>query len=290
MDDGFAETTREPTIEAVQASLDAVLACTELRLSERNRRFLAFVVSETVAGNAERIKAYSIGVDVFGRDDSFDPTTDPIVRIEATRIRTALAAYYIGPGLGDSIRISIPPGSYVPSFSWSPRSCPISFPPAAAMLPAVTSALPSSGVLASPLHARAVIVIQDHSPRCDPETALRGELFSDALVRFAAIADLRVHLVPSSDRSAALAAIQRIFSSPADAFSLDVAVRPLLGQRRYSWRFSDLSTGEILLADHSDQDIAAPPCLDVIDGIAKKIAERAAAIAVRTTRQASAAP
>lgn len=278
MDEGFADLAREPSVDAVQASLDAILACSELRLSERNRRFLSFVVSETVAGNAERIKAYTIGVDVFGRDDSFDPATDPIVRIEATRLRTALAAYYGGPGAGELIRISIPPGSYVPAFSWA--ACPTA-PPPALLSRSVGSARP----LTPALQTGAIVVIQDQSLQIDPETGLQGELFSDALVQLFTETGFKVHVVPSSDRRAALAAVHRIFSSPEDAFSLDIAVRPMVGQRRYSWRLSDLSTGEILFADHSDQDIAKTPCLDVIDGIAREVARRAATIAVEAASQ-----
>src|SRR4029079_5385145 len=68
-------------------------------------------------GRGSRIKAYVIGVDVFGRPDDFNPNLDPIVRIEATRLRSALSAYYaVAPR--EPIRIVMKPGSYVPSFEW----------------------------------------------------------------------------------------------------------------------------------------------------------------------------
>jgi hypothetical protein len=275
-EDGVAETATGPTADAIWASLEAILAWSDLRLSERNRRFLAFVVSETVAGHAERIKAYTIGVDVFGRDESFDPATDPIVRIEATRIRSALSAYYDGPGMEEPVQISIPPGSYVPAFAWPSKSCP--------------TEVPSSPSSAAVSYQAAVFVIHDHSPQSDVQAALRGELFSEAIIRCLARAGVKVHLVPPSDRSAALDAIRRIYARPERAYSLDIAVRPLTDQRRYSWRLSDLSTGEVLAVDFSDHNTAARPCLELIDGLAEHIAETAAVIHAEIDRQERSGP
>ncbi|MFC5066917.1 hypothetical protein [Flaviflagellibacter deserti] len=106
-------------VEAEEAYdvLERLLADDRLRLSERNRRFLRFVVEETLAGRSERIKSYTIAVDVFGRGEAFDGGQDPIVRIEANRIRTALSAYYEGPGASEGIRIELTKGGYVPTFS-----------------------------------------------------------------------------------------------------------------------------------------------------------------------------
>src|SRR3954463_10905312 len=102
-----------------QVVLDALLrvvASREFVNSERKRRFLKFVVEETLAGRADRIKAYSIAVDVFDRDSSFNPIADPVVRIEAGRLRRCLEHYYLGEGAADWIRITIPKGGYVPHF------------------------------------------------------------------------------------------------------------------------------------------------------------------------------
>jgi TolB-like protein/Tfp pilus assembly protein PilF len=74
------------------------------------------VVEETLSGRTERIKAYSVATSVFGRDASFDPQTDPIIRIEASRLRRSLERYYLTAGKHDPVRIEIPKGSYVPTF------------------------------------------------------------------------------------------------------------------------------------------------------------------------------
>src|SRR5690606_28768469 len=95
---------------------ERLLADPGFRASERNRRFLHFVIDEALAGRGDRIKSYIIAVEVFGRSVDFDAETDPIVRIEATRLRAALEAYYSGPGRNEAIRIGLPKGRYVPTF------------------------------------------------------------------------------------------------------------------------------------------------------------------------------
>ena len=108
----------QPGIEpkAVQAQLARILASTDFDASERNRRFLTYIVAEMLAGRGDRIKAYVIGVVVFDRDDSFDAQSDPIVRIEASRLRRSLERYYLLARKGDPIRLEIPKGGYVPVF------------------------------------------------------------------------------------------------------------------------------------------------------------------------------
>src|SRR4051794_25198702 len=103
--------------QVIQDVLQRIVASREFMNSDRKRRFLKFVVQETLAGHAGRIKAYAIALDVFDRDPSFDPAADPVVRIEAGRLRRCLEHYYLGEGAADRIRITIPRGGYVPHFS-----------------------------------------------------------------------------------------------------------------------------------------------------------------------------
>ena len=105
-----------PAPEAIRTQLDSILASPEFQLPERGRAFLRYVVEESLAGRAKRIKAYSIAVEVFGRDEGITPD-DPVVRIEAGRLRRALERYYLVAGQSDPIRIDIPKGSYVPVFA-----------------------------------------------------------------------------------------------------------------------------------------------------------------------------
>jgi TolB-like protein/cytochrome c-type biogenesis protein CcmH/NrfG len=101
---------------AVRDQLERVLSADGFKRSPRMAGFLRFVVSETLAGNADRLKEYVIAVGVFGRDTSFDPNTSAVVRVEASRLRHRLQEYFLGPGCDDPIEIALPPGSYVPGF------------------------------------------------------------------------------------------------------------------------------------------------------------------------------
>lgn len=100
-----------------QAEIDRLLADSRFQSPERNRNFLRFIASEYFEGRAEAIKAYTIAVDVFGRPANFDASVDPIVRIEATRLRAALTQYYEVHGSDTGIRVDLPRGRYVPVFS-----------------------------------------------------------------------------------------------------------------------------------------------------------------------------
>jgi adenylate cyclase len=106
----------KPTPEAIQAQLEQILDSTEFRASDKQRKFLNFVVDETLEDHASQLKGYTIAVTVYGRTEKFDPQVDPIVRVEAGRLRRALEHYYLTAGKNDPVRIKIPKGSYVPAF------------------------------------------------------------------------------------------------------------------------------------------------------------------------------
>lgn len=100
----------------VRQELQRVLASIHFEASDRNRRFLEYVVEETLAGRGGRIKAYNIATEVFGRDVDFDPQLDPVVRMEARRLRGSLERFYLTDGKSSSIMIALPKGCYVPEF------------------------------------------------------------------------------------------------------------------------------------------------------------------------------
>lgn len=105
-----------PPAEQVRDALARVLASEVFARSERARDLLRYLVEQDLAGNGDRLKGFSIAVDVFGRDGSFDPSTDAVVRVQAGRLRDLLDHYYAGPGADEKLRISIPRGSYVPDY------------------------------------------------------------------------------------------------------------------------------------------------------------------------------
>lgn len=105
-----------PSADDVRAALERLLSSARFQASERRRAFLRYIVEETLAGRADRLKGYAIAVTIFGRDETFDPQADPVVRLEARRLRRDLDSYYVDAGSQDAVRISIPKGSYVPRF------------------------------------------------------------------------------------------------------------------------------------------------------------------------------
>ena len=96
--------------------LDRVLASATFRQVDRLKRFLSFVVTETLAGRGDQLKEYVIGVQVFDKDASFDPRADPIVRVQARRLRARLVRYYREEGGSDVVLIELPKGGYTPVF------------------------------------------------------------------------------------------------------------------------------------------------------------------------------
>ena len=103
--------------DQVRAQLDRMLASAAFAGADRSSRFLRFVIDRALDGRREEIKESIIGVEVLGRSPSFDPKTDPIVRVEAGRLRTRLDAYYESEGKADPILIALPKGGYFPEFS-----------------------------------------------------------------------------------------------------------------------------------------------------------------------------
>lgn len=108
--------------EAAREELERVLSDAALQSPPRRRRMLRYVVEETLAGRAGKLNAVPIAQTVFGRDESFDHQSDPVVRIEAHRLRRDLAVYYAGPGSDNPVRISIPKGHYAARFEWAHKA------------------------------------------------------------------------------------------------------------------------------------------------------------------------
>ena len=105
-----------PTNDEAVTALSRVLGSEVFEAAGRAREFLTFIVQETLAGRGDRLKGYSIAVQVFERPADFDAQTDPLVRVEAGRLRRRLAEYYQSQGRDDAVRIELPRGGYTPVF------------------------------------------------------------------------------------------------------------------------------------------------------------------------------
>lgn len=105
----------QPDNRQIIDALNAVLESDKFTAAPQMSAFLRYVVEQAASGNMTRIKAYTVAIDALGKPDSFDPQNDPVVRVLAGRLRAALASYYeANPNV--ELRITMRPGSYVPSF------------------------------------------------------------------------------------------------------------------------------------------------------------------------------
>ncbi len=102
--------------ERVREELNRVLASHEFRSSKRSQDFLRYVVENTLAGHGDLLKERTIGIEVFGRSTSYDPSEDATVRVKAGEVRKRLGLYYADQGAHDPIRLELPSGTYVPEF------------------------------------------------------------------------------------------------------------------------------------------------------------------------------
>jgi hypothetical protein len=103
---------------AIQEQVGRLLADSHFSQSRRFPSFLRYVVEKTLAGQEDALKERTLGVEIFGRRADYDTASDPIVRVTAAEIRKRIAQYYQDPGHESELRVSLPPGSYIPQFHW----------------------------------------------------------------------------------------------------------------------------------------------------------------------------
>src|SRR3989442_3303273 len=125
--------------KSIRQYLDRILASATFQQVDRLKRFISFIVSEAIAGRGDQLKEYVVGVQVFGKESSFDPRTDPIVRVQARRLRARLSRYYQDEGQQDEVIIELPKGGYAPVFKRRDGR--------AAARPSLTTALASSNTI-----------------------------------------------------------------------------------------------------------------------------------------------
>jgi len=102
--------------DLVRQELNRVLSSHEFHSSKRSQDFIRYVVEHTLTGHADLLKERTIGIDVFGRSTSYEPSDDATVRVKAGEVRKRLGLYYAGQGAADPVRIELPAGTYVPEF------------------------------------------------------------------------------------------------------------------------------------------------------------------------------
>src|SRR5579871_1796021 len=111
-----ANDARTPSPAQIRDQLERILGSRAFRGAERPGRFLSFVIAQALAGNS--VKETVLGVEVFGRNPSYDPRLDGVVRVEAVKLRARLREYYATDGAADSLKIDLPKGGYAPAFEF----------------------------------------------------------------------------------------------------------------------------------------------------------------------------
>lgn len=162
---------------AAGEALSRILASPTFQQGDRLKRFLTFIVQEAIAGHRNELKEYVIGVQVFGKEDSFDPRTDPIVRVQARRLRAKLADYYRNEGRGDTLIIDLPKGGYAPVFTRRE--------------PAVAAPKLPAGSMFVSRNTVAILPFADHSRQHDLDYFCQG-VRDEIVHRLASVRTLRV--------------------------------------------------------------------------------------------------
>ena len=108
-----------PSVQEIQDECQRIIKSDEFKRSRRSSELLEYLVNETLSERTQYLKAYTIAVNLFNRDENFDPQTDPLVRVNAVRLRRMIQHYYLTRKDSSNVRIELTKGSYIPSFYYS---------------------------------------------------------------------------------------------------------------------------------------------------------------------------
>jgi hypothetical protein len=120
MIESTAQETESPSFEESWALLERVVGCVQLRRAPRLREFLSYVGRRSLKDGCSQVHEQEIGIEVFGRPNTYDTSVDNIVRANATELRKRIESYFETEGLNETLLMEIPRGSYVPVFKPRP--------------------------------------------------------------------------------------------------------------------------------------------------------------------------
>jgi TolB-like protein len=273
----------QPSSIEIRAALRRILDSPPFDQAERSKAFLKFAVEETLDGRGDRLRGHTIGVEVFDRPEGFDASADPLVRVEAGRLRRRLAEYHAGPGADTPVRISLPRGSYVAEFSYTSSAAAAKRPRlsrpmillaaklAAAVIVAIGGivfglALGSRAERAGPLSATlAEPLLAPNTPTIllsaltnlsnDPELGRYGLGLTEELIL--GLSDLSVTVVTRLNGPEEPLFGGRSPGTVGPTYLLAGSTRGTLKEARISVRLVDASSGEQLWAAAYDQRLAS---------------------------------
>jgi adenylate cyclase len=247
-----------PTIDQIREQLKSIVDAPSFANQNKIRRFLSYIVEQTLAGNARKLKQYSIATEALGRDASFDPELDPIVRLEAGKMRKALEVYYLSEGGADQVRITVPKGGYVPAFSYAEPSFEQLRPTRAG------TTLDQS---------RLLVVAPSPLPESDPCRMIAHSLFEQLTVELARYNDFSVALPEGAEATMQFGTSPYALANEYDARFVVTSGAGQTGNKvRMTIRLHDVRTETIIWTESFDFNFGAETLVETQDRTARRVA------------------
>jgi hypothetical protein len=117
-------------VESARAQVERITQSKAFRNSDVLRHLFTYLADASLAGNADDLKEYTVGVDALGKPASYDPRQESAVRMQVARLRQKLAEYYRTEGLDDAVIVDLPKGGF--KITFEPRAAASFEPPAVA--------------------------------------------------------------------------------------------------------------------------------------------------------------
>ena len=241
--------------KAIEEQLHRILSSPEFDATERQKKFLLFVTQMFLEGRADEIKGYTVATDVFGRKTDFDPSTDPIVSVEARRLRRALEHYYLTAGRRDRVRITIPKGGYVPSFLFQTGADSSSSSP---------ETEPNNNERVDPWPSVLILPFQNFSEGTGPNYMAEG-CMTELAIELSRYQDIRVLMKPSDP------GVQSM-EEPTARFSIAGSVRYGPHNLNVAVQLFDQKTHRQVWGDVYECDMKAPDLITFQREIAQTVA------------------
>lgn len=245
----------------VERQLERILASEQFVETTRLARFLEYVVLQALSGNADGLKGYAIGLDVFDKPPTFDPSIDTIVRVQAGKLRSRLDLFYAGEGKDDPLRIIIPKGSYVPVFEL-------------ALASATTGTSTQEAVVPSDSPRASIAVMPFDNLSGDPDQEFLADGFTEEVIEaLSRFRELRVVSRHSTFRYKNRPVDPRELASDLDVkFLLEGSVRRWKEKLRITARLVEAVSGRQLASDAFDREMSTQGLFDIQQEIAAQIA------------------
>ncbi|WP_354265509.1 hypothetical protein [Bradyrhizobium sp. I1.7.5] len=255
---GVGSAAGTPTVDQIREQLKSIVDAPPFANQNKIRRFLSYIVEQTLAGNERKLKQYSIATEALGREASFDPELDPIVRLEAGKLRKALEVYYLSEGASDQVRIAVPKGSYVPAFSYAEPSFEHRRPTRAG------TTLDQS---------RLLVVAPSPLPESDPCRMIAHSLFEQLTVEFARYNDFSVALPEGAEAEMQFGTSPYALANQYDArFVVTSGARQTGNNVRITIRLHDVRTETIIWTESFDFNFGAETLVETQDRTARRVA------------------